>query len=128
LGAAAVAILDVVDQRTGFVIHGTDPSRPLTTAIVEKAWNRLRAGAGLPDARLHDLRHTVGTLAALSGANAFVVRDLLGHRTLAMTARYVERVADMVRATADVTSNRIAAALSASEREPAEIRQITKRA
>jgi integrase len=128
LGAAAVAILDVVDQQTGFVIHGTDPSRPLTTAIVEKAWNRLRARAGLPDARLHDLRHTVGTLAALSGANAFVVRDLLGHRTLAMTARYVERVADMVRATADVTSNRIAAALSASEREPTEIRQITKRA
>jgi integrase len=124
LGAAAVAILDVVDQRTGFVIHDTDLSRPLTTAIVEKAWNRLRECAGLPDARLHDLRHTVGTLAALSGANAFVVRDLLGHRTLAMTSRYVERAADMVRATADATSNRIAAALTASNREPAQVRRI----
>ena len=38
----------------------------------------------------------------------------LGHRTLAMTGRYVERAADMVRATADAVSNRVAAALNAS--------------
>ena len=65
------------------------------------------------DARLHDLRHTAGTFAALAGANAFAVRDLLGHRTLAMTGRYVERAADMVRATADAVSERVAAALNA---------------
>jgi integrase len=111
LGAAAVAILDAVEERDGYVTHGLDPQRPLPVSTAEKAWAKLRERAGIPDARLHDLRHTAGTFAALSGANAFAVRDLLGHRTLAMTGRYVERAADMVRATADAMSGRVAAAL-----------------
>ena len=36
--------------------------------------------AQLEDVRLHDLRHTVGTYAGQSGANAFLVRDLLRHK------------------------------------------------
>src|SRR5208282_1785442 len=100
LGAATVAILDTVADRTGYVVRGLNPAEPLSVNVAEKAWGRLREAAGVADGRLHDLRHTAGTFAALSGANAFAVRDLLGHRTLAMTGRYVERAADMVRATA----------------------------
>jgi len=40
---------------------------------------------------------------------------------LAMTGRYVERAADMVRATADAVSSRVAAALNAGTTAPAEI-------
>jgi integrase len=43
----------------------------------------------IADVRLHDLRHTVGSHAGQSGANAFLVRDLLRHKNLAMTGRYV---------------------------------------
>jgi integrase len=109
----AVAILDAIEERDGYVIRGLDPSKPLPVSTAEKAWQRLRERAGIPDARLHDLRHTAGTFAALAGANAFAVRDLLGHHTLAMTGRYVERAADLVRATADAVSSRVAAALNA---------------
>jgi hypothetical protein len=56
-----------------------------------------------------------------------VVRDLLGHRTLAMTGRYVERAADMVRATADAVSGRVAAALNAGTTAPAEVVELTRR-
>ena len=49
----------------------------------------IRDRAGLTDVRLHDLRHTTGTYAGAAGLNAFIVRDLLGHKTLAMTGRYV---------------------------------------
>jgi integrase len=126
LGAAAVAILDATKGREGHVIRGLDPIKPLTVSSAEKAWQRLRERAGIPDARLHDLRHTAGTFAALSGANAFMVRDLLGHKTLAMTGRYVERAADMVRATADAVSNRIAAALNAGTAASAEIIELAK--
>jgi integrase len=87
--------------------------------MAQHAWDRLRERAGISDARMHDLRHTAGTFAALAGANAFAVRDLLGHRTLAMTGRYVERAADMVRATADAVSSRVAAALAG--KAPAEV-------
>lgn len=122
LGAAAVAILDAARPEDGedadWVAHGRDPQAPLSAPMAQHAWARLRASAGIPDARMHDLRHSVGTFAALAGANAFAVRDLLGHRTLAMTGRYVERAADMVRATADAVSNRVAAALAG---KPAEV-------
>jgi len=115
LGAAAVAILDAVSGRDGYVVHGLEAENALPLSTTEKAWTRLRERAEIPDGRIHDLRHTAGTFAALAGANAFVVRDLLGHRTLAMTGRYVERASEMVRATADAVSNRVAAALNANK-------------
>jgi integrase len=103
------------------VIRGLDPGKPLSINSAQKAWQRLRERAGIPDGRLHDLRHTAGTFAALAGGSAFVVRDLLGHRTLAMTGRYVERAADMVRATADAVSGRVAAALNSGAGISAEV-------
>jgi hypothetical protein len=54
----------------------------------------------------------VGTYAGSAGLNAFMVRDLLGHKTLAMTNRYVERDADPLRAAANAVSGRIAAAMA----------------
>jgi integrase len=126
LGAAAVVLLDAIEDKSGHVMHGLDPSRPLPFSTAQHAWARLRERAGIPDGRLHDLRHSVGTFAALAGANAFVVRDLLGHKTLAMTGRYVERAADMVRATADIVSNRVAAALNAGTAASAEIIKLAK--
>jgi integrase len=128
LGAAAVVILDAVKEREGFVIRAFHPEQQVSVSVAEKAWARVRTSAGIENGRLHDLRHTAGTFAALSGANAFAVRDLLGHKTLAMTGRYVERAADMVRATADTVSNRVAAAMSASERPPAQVVKLAKRA
>jgi integrase len=125
IGAAAVALLATFDDKNGPVVRGLD-GQPLSRNVAEKAWMRLRERAGLPDARLHDLRHSVGTFAALAGANAFVVRDLLGHKTLAMTGRYVERAADMVRATADAVSNRVAAALAAGNSTSAQIFTLQK--
>jgi integrase len=44
--------------------------------------------------RVHDLRHGLATQAARDGASALVIRDLLGHKTLAMANRYVARVQD----------------------------------
>jgi integrase len=86
--------------------------RPLSKAGIEAAWTKLRAVAQLDDVRLHDLRHTVGTYAAQSGANAFLVRDLLRHKNLAMTGRYVNRADDPVRTLSDQVGERISAAMA----------------
>jgi integrase len=128
LGAAAVSVLNFVEDKSGYVIRGLDPAKPLSVNSAEKAWCRLRDRACITNGRLHDLRHTAGTFAALAGGSAFVVRDLLGHKTLAMTGRYVERAADMVRATADAVSSRVAAALGAgSNNAPAAVIKIAER-
>jgi integrase len=89
----------------------------LTYSSLDKQWRRLRQGAGLGDARLHDLRHTTGTLAGMSGANSFIVRDLLGHKTLAMTDRYVGKDANPVKQMNDRVSSQIAAAFKGEKAE-----------
>ena len=90
----------------------SDAKRPLSKTAIEAAWQRIRAAAKLEDVRLHDLRHTVGTYAGQSGANAFLVRDLLRHKNLAMTGRYVNRADDPVRSLSDQVGERIAAGLA----------------
>ena len=75
-----------------FVIpQPTDPKQPMRIDVAENVWRRVRKRANLEDVRLHDLRHGVGTAAAGIGASATDIRDLLGHRGIGMTAKYVHR-------------------------------------
>jgi integrase len=125
LGAPALAILASLGRTTGRAFVRKD-GRPITAAMIEKSWagekprpNRRQKGkpgirdrAAVPDLRIHDLRHGVGTYAGAAGMNAFVVRDLLGHRSMAMTGRYVSKHIDPLRAAADAVSRQIAAAMN----------------
>ena len=54
----------------------------------------------------------MATYAAQTGANAFGIRDLLGHKTLAMTDLYVSRSIDPLRKVTDTVSARVGAALN----------------
>lgn len=96
-----------------------DEWKPLAKDAMEAAWQKIRAAAGIADVHMHDLRHTVGTYAGQSGANAFLVRDLLRHKNLAMTGRYVNKADDPVRTLNDLVGERIAAGLEG--RTPAEV-------
>jgi integrase len=114
LGAPALALLaewSDAEPRGRYVVPG-EGDAALSRHTFRTGWRHLRSGTGLADLRPHDLRHTTGTFAAQAGANAFLVRDLLGHKTLAMTGRYVERAPDPVRAVADQVAGRVAAAMA----------------
>ena len=63
-----------------------DPSRPQCRGV--PLWYRARREAGIEDVRLHDLRHTVASQAAMNGVPLPVVARLLGHSNVAMTIRY----------------------------------------
>ncbi|MFN0263970.1 tyrosine-type recombinase/integrase [Tepidamorphus sp. 3E244] len=91
-----------------------DPQRHLAKEVVENAWQRVRHHAQIPDVRLHDLRHTVGTFAARSGGNAFLIGHLLRHANISMTSRYVNRDMDPIRSLSDELGERIAAGLAGS--------------
>ncbi len=45
--------------------------------------------SGIPEVRLHDLRHTFATRLIESGVDIITVRDLLGHSQSAVTERYL---------------------------------------
>ncbi|PTM43838.1 tyrosine-type recombinase/integrase [Phreatobacter oligotrophus] len=81
--------------------------RHITKEVMEAGWQRLRDRAGIPDVRLHDLRHTVGTYAGQSGVSAFIVRDLLRHSNISMSQRYVSFDANPVRGVAEIVGARI---------------------
>ena len=84
-------------------------------AHINRAWIELRKAAGIPDARLHDLRHTFATALASSGLGLPVIGALLGHTTAQTTLRYAHLMDDPLR----VATERASAVLSG--RAPAEI-------
>ena len=92
----ALDLLSACKQVGPFVIAGRSTNKPLDYKSIHGVWVKIRGIAGLENARVHDLRHTVATLAAGTGAGAHLIRDLIGHKTLAMANRYVGRMDEPV--------------------------------
>ncbi len=111
LGAVAIEYVRGLERIGPFICYGIEPGKAVGLKTLRRAWAELVRCSGVAGARPHDFRHTVGTFAAATGANAFLIRDLMGHRTLAMTGRYVEKSVDPLRATADQVSLRVQAAM-----------------
>ena len=70
---------------------------PITYRYVYVVFAEAARAAGLDDVRLHDLRRTLMTNAAMAGVGTHVLRDMLGHKTAAMADRYVRAVGNPVR-------------------------------
>lgn len=88
LGSAATSVLQSIDKMAGnpFVIVGRNPGAHLTD--LQPFWQRLRARAGLKNARIHDLRHTFASVAVSNGQSLPMIGKLLGHTQVQTTARY----------------------------------------
>jgi len=82
---------------------------------LDDAWGVLRKAAGIPDARLHDLRHTYASVLVSSGLSLPIIGALLGHATPTTTARYSHLFDDPLR----VATERAAAVITG--RAPAEV-------
>ena len=63
-----------------------NPDRPYSDNLA--LWYRVRREAGIEDVRLHDLRHTYASHAAMNGVPVLVVARMLGHSNVRMTLRY----------------------------------------
>ncbi len=64
----------------------------------KKAWQRIKARAGVENLRIHDLRHVVGTRLGDLGFAETTIAATLGHRNVATTRRYVHPGRSTVRA------------------------------
>jgi integrase len=90
---------------------GLNGERPISLGEFRTGWRHMRAATGLSSLRPHDLRHGAATFGAQAGANAFLLRDYLGHKTLAMSGRYVERTAEPIKDLAETVASRVGEAL-----------------
>ena len=64
------------------------PMNPARARFDLSLWKKVRKLAGIEDVRLHDLRHTFASQAAMQGIPLPVVARLLGHAQVQMTLRY----------------------------------------
>ena len=90
LNSGALAILDELsnDDNSGYVFLNSKNGQRLQS--IDKVWQRLRKKANLPpDIVVHSLRHMGATMALASGADLATVRDLLGHRDISTTEKYL---------------------------------------
>lgn len=74
-----------------------DIGTPQPLGDLQGPWEALRTLVGLPELRIHDLRHSYASLLAASGTPLFVIGKLLGHRHVATTARYAHLADDPLR-------------------------------
>jgi integrase len=102
----------VWDER-GFVFCREDGS-PIDPRRDWQDWKDLLSRAGVRDVRVHDGRHTAGTLLVDQGVHIRVIQEILGHSDVRVTERYTHVASPAIRDAA----GRMGAALWGSDSEP----------
>jgi len=97
LPAQAMALLKErkLASDSPWVFPGSGASGHL--ADPKKAWERILKEAGIEDLRIHDLRRTLGSYQAATGANGYIIGKSLGHKSQQSTAIYARLNLDPVR-------------------------------
>jgi integrase len=72
--------------------------KPLDPGAMSYWLKKALKAAGLPEIRVHDLRHTAATLHLARGENPKVVQELLGHSTIALTMDTYSHVSPAIHA------------------------------
>lgn len=88
LSDAALAILAQLPRWKGcsFVVPNPATLKPYGNLFYP--WDKARKAAGLPELRMHDLRHSFASNLVNSGRSLFEVSRLLGHSQIRTTQRY----------------------------------------
>jgi integrase len=96
LSSAALHVLGSLPRTAEqpYVFAGIRVARALVN--IDKPWRRICRAAGVEDVRLHDLRRTLGSWMAQSGAGLPLVGSILNHASTSTTAVYA-RLADVNR-------------------------------
>jgi len=84
---------------------------------VSKAWSRIRTRAELPDVRIHDLRRTVGSWLAGSGASLPLIGKVLNHSQPSTTAIYARLNIEPVRVALEANAERMLLVAAKAEKE-----------
>ena len=116
LSSAARAVIDAIPRYSAdcpYLFPARPPTRPVDN--IGYQWDRIRDEAELPGLRLHDLRHSWASTAAMNGVDMVTIAKLLGHALVETTERYVHLSDRSVADAADRVSNRIHAALAGRE-------------
>jgi integrase len=110
LAAPAVKLLAELPRRGAFALPAAGGEGHYTG--LQKDWERVRARAVLHGVRVHDLRHSFASFAVADGNSLYLIGKVLGHKQARTTEIYAHLADDPIRAVADRTAARIAAAMT----------------
>ena len=96
LSQPARKILGALERAGPWVFPAPQRAGPGSGMWLDPFWYKVRAEAGLPDARLHDLRHSYASLALRKGETVLAIARLLGHRRPETTLKYTRPADAMV--------------------------------
>lgn len=111
IGQAAIDVLKGIErvEDNPYVIVGIKPGAHLTD--MQRPWRRIRKRAGIPDVRIHDLRHTFASASLALGEGLPMIGKLLGHTQVQTTARYAHLASDPVKKAAERVADQLGALL-----------------
>ncbi len=75
-----------------YIVPNPETLKPFTSVF--NSWDNARKRAGLPDVRMHDLRHSAASNLVNSGQSLYVVAKVLGHSQTKTTERYAHLASD----------------------------------
>jgi integrase len=82
---ARAKVRSLTDDR---IFPPTGRAKKAEALDLRQPWEKALKEAGITDFHWHDLRHTAASYLAMSGVSLVEIAKVLGHRTLAMVARY----------------------------------------
>lgn len=105
ISAKAMAVLQGLRRWKGcsYVLPNPTTLKPYGNLFC--AWDTARNRAGLPDVRMHDLRHSFASNMVNAGQSIYVVGKLLGHSQVKTTQRYAHLSDATLHAAMDVAAN-----------------------
>jgi integrase len=119
LNAQALALLRTVPPLDGCPYVFPVPATRGPTPSLYVPLHRIRTRAGLPDLRLHDLRHSFASFLVNNGVSLYIVQGLLGHAHARFTQRYAHLTADTLIEAAETVSGALAGLSPPTRSEPA---------
>lgn len=105
LSDAAVDIIKSLPRKANvpWLFYNAKTLKPLVSVFC--AWNTVRKAAGIPELRMHDLRHSFASFLVNSGRSLYEVQRLLGHYDPKVTMRYAHLSQDSLVDAANVVGN-----------------------
>lgn len=73
-------------EKCEWLIPNPKTRQPFNT--IKRAWDTARKAAGMPDLRIHDLRHSFCSSAVAAGVDLYTVGKIAGHKDYKSTQRY----------------------------------------
>ncbi|MGP5370116.1 tyrosine-type recombinase/integrase [Pseudomonas helleri] len=105
LSATVLEVLAQLPRWPGCPYLVPNPKTRVPYVSVFSSWNTARKHAGLPEVRMHDLRHSMASNMVNSGRSIYEVAKVLGHTQLKTSQRYSHLSQETLIAAVDAAAN-----------------------